>query len=649
MCSERHKRRGGTLRVMRKCGSLLISGALLLVGCGSDEGLAPLEVPEGCNPLAAEHDCLLPFPSDFFLVEDSSGDGKRVSLPASAQPHTDEGQALDVLALHPTAGFSPGNQIIALFPQGIDTEALVDATTDPNESLGPSSPTVLIDVDSGKPVLHLAETDPRTSEDARRALLIRPLVRLRDGARYVVAIRGLRDKNKAVLPPPEGFRRLRDGQAQDDPTLASLASRYEADVFAPLQSAGVARGQLQLAWDFTVRSEQDAIGDMLSVRDQVIAFYEDEAPELKVSKVEDKPDAHTFRRVSATITVPLYMQDAEPLALVHRDSAGQVSQNGTVEVPFTVLIPESVAAQPNKPARVMQFGHGFFGDRSEIDHFVNKLANERRFVVIAADWWGMSGTDRLALLGLISDNMSEALRFTDRVHQAMANFIALGYAATGSLADLPELQLGQGPLLDVSELYFYGISQGGILGGSYLALSPHIERAVLSVGGANFSFMMFRARPFIAFLALIGLEVTDRLEQQKLAVLWQSSFDHIDPLSFAPRVEAQVLMQIGIGDSAVPNLASHLHARALQVSQLEPPARPISGLQTASGPLEGSAIVEFDFGIDPLPGLQAIPPTEDNEAHEGVRRLEAAKEQLDLFLRQGGMIQHTCTGVCDPE
>ena len=418
---------------MRKSGFLLLVGALL-VGCGSDDGLAPLAVPAGCNPLAAEHDCLLPFPSDFFLVEGSSGEGKRVTLAASAQPRTDDDTALDVLALHPANGFSPGNQILALFPQGVDVADLVDAATDPNESLGPLSPTVLLDVDSGKPVLHMAETDPRATEDARRALLIRPLVRLRDGARYLVAIRGLRDNSGALLPVPEGFRRLRDGQAQDDPPLASLAARYEADVFAPLQSAGVARGSLQLAWDFTVRSEQDAIGDMLSVRDQIIAYFGAHTPELKVTKVEDKPDAHTFRRVSATVTVPLYMDDAEPLALLHRDGAGGVSQNGTVEVPFTVLIPESVAAMPQQPARVMQFGHGFFGDHSEINHFVYKLADERRFVVIATVWWGMNAQDRLALIGQVSENLSEVLRFTDRVHQGMANFLALSYAAKGPLA-----------------------------------------------------------------------------------------------------------------------------------------------------------------------------------------------------------------------
>jgi hypothetical protein len=108
-------------------------------------------------------------------------------------------------------------------------------------------------------------------------------------------------------------------------------------------------------------------------------------------------------------------------------------------------------------------------------------------------------------------------------------------------------------------------------------------------------------------------------------------------------------MQIGIGDAAVPNLASHLHARALGLSYLQPAPRVIAGLAMADAPFDGSAIVEFDFGVDPLPGIEAIPPTSDNEVHEGVRRLEVAKEQLDRFLQPGGSIEHTCDGVCDPE
>jgi hypothetical protein len=638
---------------------MVVACASLAVGCSakdSKEPLAPLSIPEGCNPIAhmpgIDGDCLLPFPSDFYRK-----DAARVAIPQRAGLVDKKGNAIDLLALHPPNGYSPGAQILALFPEGIDDSNLVGASADLTASLADGSATVIVD-EQGKRILHLAELDPRVDDDTRRALLIRPLVRLKDGARYVVAIRGLRGKNGALLAPREGFRRVRDGQASGDSVLAPLTARYHADVFAPLEKAGVAKADLQLAWDFTVRSRDDVTRDMVAVRKQTIAFFAGNMPKLAVVEQKDDPDKHTARRLELTIEVPMFLANTEPMAKLHRDANGAIAQNGTTKVPFTVWLPKSVAARPanGPPARLMQFGHGFFGQRSEVEDFINQLADERGFVVVAADWWGMSASDKTPIADALASNMNGALAFTDRVHQAVANLIAIALAAP-SLAALPELALGPKPLFSGSP-YFYGISMGHILGGTYFAMSPTIERAVLGVGGADWSLMMFRARPFVAFLAFVALAVPDKLDQQKFAALAQSELDRIDPLVYAPLIgepldgapkQRRVLMQIGIGDAAVPNLASHLHARALGLSLLTPSPRAIALLPTATAPFDGSAMVEFDFGIKPLPDAKAIPPVDDTKAHEAVRRLAAAKEQLDRFLRPDGKIEATCQGPCDPE
>ena len=67
------------------------------------------------------------------------------------------------------------------------------------------------------------------------------------------------------------------------------------------------------------------------------------------------------------------------------------------------------------------------------------------------------------------------------------------------------------------------------------------------------------------------------------------------------------------------------------------------------GPIDGSAMVEFDFGISPLPGERAQPSIDDTPAHEGVRRTKSGMEQIDRFLRPGGTIDHTCMDLCNPE
>ncbi|MBN2494500.1 MAG: hypothetical protein JXR96_07925 [Deltaproteobacteria bacterium] len=653
------------MQMNRQLFACLLCLACLASACGPAGGeLDPLPVPPGCNPLAADWDCMLPYPSDFFLVDDPSlPSGRRVEHTGGAVVRTADGEVADPTLIHPADGFSHIHQILAVFPAGVDPSGPVSHTGDVTASLAPSSPTLLLEAETGRAVLHFAELDPRAETDARRALLIRPLERLRDGARHIVAIHGLCGTDGSLLEAPEGFRRIRDAQAGGHELLEPLAARYDQEIFPALEAFGLERSELQLAWDFSTQTFEHLTADMLSVREQVIARFAARPPEITILEVEDDIHERIARRVEGTILVPLFVESTEPGARLVRDASGEPVAGADVAVPFTALIPRSVAErQPaDPPARLLQYGHGFFGRRdnlSELGH-IYPLLDGHRFVLVSADWWGMSIDDSMPVAGAIAERPSEIMVFTDRVHQAMANFIALAYAAEGPLLQQPEMQLGPQPMVDPSQLYFYGISQGHILGGTYAALTPHAERIALSVGGAGLSFIMFRARPFAAFLELIDIFFDDPLDIQKYTASTQLTFDRVDPITYAPHVLADtfpespasrsVLMHVGIGDPAVPNLASHLHARALGLGLLQPAPREIAGLDPVSAPFDGSALVEFDFGIDPLPGILATPPEQDNEVHEGVRELDAAVRQIDLFFRKDGQIEHCCDGICDPE
>ncbi|MEZ4222911.1 MAG: hypothetical protein R3B13_18355 [Polyangiaceae bacterium] len=644
--------------------ALVVMGAVL-AACGDGEGdttpLAPLDVPDGCQALAHQADCLLPFPSDAFLSSDASTpSGKRVEINGAAQPLDAKGASVDFTS-HVTAdGFSPGSQILALFPEGVDDSDLIFHTDDVTKSLDKDSFTQILEAETGEPVLHFAEVDPRAEEGAARALVLRPLVRLHDGKRYVVVLRRLKRPDGAAVTPPEGFRRLRDRQGTGDPKLAPLAERFEKDVFPVIAKRGLTRRELTLAWDFTVRSKDNLVGDMLEVRAQTLAYLA-QPPKLEIVAVTDAASEHIARRIDARVTVPLFLDKNEPLSSLTRDSEGHVIQNGTTQAEFSVFVPPSVAnrAQGMPPARLLQYGHGFFGSLEEAAGFPSQLADEKGFVVVATNWVGMSEQDRFRVVEQLVTKMGDGMRFVDRAHQAMANAIVVGAVAQGELAQRAELQFGAGAAYDPATLYFYGNSMGHILGGTYLALSPDVERGVLGVGGANLSFIMFRARPLAAFLLFVGQVFPDAIDQQKFAALGQLGFDRLDPLSYAPNVlqdtfegspaTRRVLMQVGIGDSEVNPLAAELHARALGLGTVKTPARAIAGVPEQSTPVDGSALVEFDFKVDPLPGLLAIPPTDSTDVHEGVRRLTASKQQLDGFLRSDGKIEHTCSGVCDPE
>jgi hypothetical protein len=173
--------------------------------------------------------------------------------------------------------------------------------------------------------------------------------------------------------------------------------------------------------------------------------------------------------------------------------------------------------------------------------------------------------------------------------------------------------------------------------------------------------MMFRARPFAQFLALLNLSMPDPLDQQKLHAHMQSQFDRIDPGSYArflvdeelpfgppaaPRGRA-VLLQMGIGDAQVPNVGSALHARLLGVPQLSPSASPpLFGLSQA--PFGGSrGLVVFDLGVDPSFYGPAAPAEDGNLVHDTVRQLDTARAQLARFF-DDGVIEDSCGGPCQP-
>ncbi|MCY1019897.1 hypothetical protein [Pyxidicoccus sp. MSG2] len=625
---------------------------------GGDAGtqLPPLEVTQGCNPIAAEHDCLLPFPSDYFLAEDATlPSGHRVRLTEAAKLKMPDGGSFDFTDLHPADGWSHGTQVLALFPGGVDATNL-PALASPTAATTGS--TVLLDAERGEGVLHFAELDPRASSDARRALFVRPLARLRNGARYIVALRGLKAKDGTPVPVPEGFRRIRDGQTAGDPLLAPIAARYEEDVFPALAAAGVPRAELQLAWDFTTESEENVTRDMLDVRSLAMEALAATPPAVTVTEVKDDVDANVARRIKGTILVPLFLESTQPGALLTRDTQGRVRRNGEAAVPFTLQIPRSVWGQGVAPVRFIQYGHGFFGSQAEADGlFVRPFIQATQTVVMTVDWWGMSNVDAPGVLQAMGSNPTQTLRFTDRVHQGMANQLAVTYAARTTLKEVPELQDKGVLVYDPEQTYFYGISQGHILGGTYVALSPHVSRAVLSVGGADFSLMMFRARPFSPFLNSIAQTVPDALDQQKFAALTQTGFDRIDPMTYARHVltdlypgapaSRRVLAQYGLGDASVPNVATELHARAMGLTQQLPATWRVPLLAAQEGAIDGSGLVQFDFGLPaPLPGTEANLPAQDNAVHEGVRRDDEGREQVNRFLRPDGQVEVTCSGIC---
>ena len=647
---------------------------LMAAGCGDDgsPGPAPLVIPAGCNPIAFENDCLLPYPSDFFLTDDASmPSGKRVVLTEAALPRTAADVPFDFTVTHPIDGFSPHQPIMAYFPTGVTTDGVVFHTDDPTKSQWPDSKALLIDAETGKAVPAWAEIDMSTPNPPERAFVVRPFTRLENGKRYIVALQGLFASNEdgtkgEIAKTPAGFMRIRDKQAASDPVLGPIAERYEKEIFPALLALGVSRDKLQLAWDFTVSSEENNTRDLLALQADLIPKLTANAPAVTVkSVVENTPqqNENIWLRIEGTIRVPLYLTNDQIGAKLFRDAAGKIAQNGEAEVPFTLQLPHSAnPADANfEPARMLEYGHGFFGLQEEINYgFMRGFTNEQKYAAASVDWWGMAEPDINIVIQNALEKQGEMFDFVDRLHQAMANFIALSYALKGPIAELPALQRFNKPLYDPAKLYYYGISQGAIFGVTMLALNPLIDRAALGVGGGPYSLMMSRSASFSQLYGLLQSKIQSPLAIAKLLMLSQGTWDRVDPMTYAPHLltntfpgspaNRHLLLQNGIGDHSVNNLSTHLVARAIGIPLLEGASAPIWGLNTTAGPAD-DALVMADYKLPTLPGVYYAVPTdaEKNGVHEDVRQNPKLKAQIDAFFQPNGTITNTCDGVCDPE
>jgi hypothetical protein len=632
-----------------------------------------------CNPLAPEWDCLMPYPSDLYRRVDALlPGGHRVELPPEVQleNHTvDPPQRFDFFEMFPADGFSVLPQIGLRLGGPISTEGLVGPMTELGPSMSATSRTLLIDAETGEFQPHFVEYDARPANDEDRTLMIRPAWRLQNGRRYVVALQGLERPDGTPVAAPSGFRALRDGEPNNE-VMKRLERYFDDRVFPVLASKGISRDRLQLAWDFTTQSFENAAGDLLRVRELALESFRSTPIEVEVTRVVDyRPDEQDGnirgRLVRGRLRVPLFTVQGKPDsartaddkedpaddqagARLFRDAAGRVAQNGFSTADFTLVIPRSVVdgTKPG-PARLLQFGHGFFGGRDELLGYAADFANRTGMVIAGVDWTGSTSIDAATIYADLLSDPASCFRFVERTHQGMVNFLALAEAAKTTLRTVPAMQLDGRLVIETDgPVYYYGISQGHILGTTYLALAPHIDRAALSVGGMSFGFMMSRSRNFMQFLGPIDRLLGDeerRAEATRLVMLQQTVFEKIDPVTYAPFVREntlpgspprrQLLMQIGVGDAQVPNLATHLQARTMGLPLLTPAPRSIWGIAETAGPAE-EALVEFDFGL-PM-SLEARPAENDNPVHEGVRRTRAAIAQIDGFLRPGGLIEVTC-------
>ena len=646
--------------------------------------------------------CLLPFPDDYYTIPDpSTATGRRIDLHAAGMPKNAGGTPIDPTPYLHNDGFSPGQGMVLKVP-GLDTApALQQAGAVPLNHLGrysePDQPVVVIDATTGQRQPIWVEIDSNASSPEKTALEIHPAVNFASGHRYIVALRNLKDTAGRAIPAPEGFRYYRDQLPSSEGPINVQRPRFES-IFNTLRSAGIRRSNLYLAWDFTVATDENIAARELHIRDNALASLGDTtpgdgvmdgtAPDFQVTQVDDftsAQDPEIARRVRGTFTVPCYLQpNCGPGGSFQLGADGLPSRNGGNDwtANFDCIIPRTAIdpSPPPTPGRPAIYGHGLFGSASEVFNadIQQELANTYGFVLCATDEIGMAGGDLGNTVGILAD-LSKFPQLADRLQQGLLDEIFLGrlMAMSGGFASDGAFHVdgttGSDSVIDPTELYYEGSSQGGIMGGALTAVDPDFTRSVLNVPAMNYSVLLPRSVDYDEFALILNGSYTDELERPLLLSLIQMLWDRGEPNGYAHRMTSnplpgnpphKVLMNIALGDHQVTNFQSDVEARTIAASTHAPIIDPgrwpdydiLWNVPTiTSYPFDGSAAIYGDIGPirpNPLPPPDQIgvpPPPLTNtpnrggeDPHGAPRGAPLALQLISDFLRLNGAVTNPC-------
>ncbi len=645
-------------RYMHVVGPLVVAlGVAPLTACEPEPDPISILVEEECegtNPM----NCALPWPSDRWLVDGS------LQYDPAAIPLNKDGDPFDVEPYAIRDGFSPSSTIMTMFATDVDLDNTPGMPVEGSWelSVADDSPTVIVDLVTGDRIAHFAEIDRRAHEDESPGQLVpdptlfylRPAVRLQDGRDYGVAIRNVQLIDGTVPEAFPAFAALRDAVITNAPTIEDRRDGYE-EMFEVFASAGVERETLQQAWRFRTSSGDNVRRDLIAMRDDALERVPVGGGSCTATEVREDFDDRAFRRVDGTFEVPLYMDSEYTGSRVVRGADGLPEFQGWTTADFTLLIPHSLAQEGADPGPLLGFGHGLMGSASGEGGggFLRGFGNDYGMVSVATNWAGMSEDD----ITTVAIALSEVGTFPstgERLMQGMINMIVMIRSFHGACATMDELLVDGRQVIDTDEEpYFMGISQGGIFGGTVMALTPDVSKGALLVGAMNYPLMIGRSVDFYDYEVVYKVWYPERVDREILMSLMISMWDFAEPNPWIPLLMGepppggeprQILYQIAKDDSQVPNVASDIAVRTMGIPMLSPTTVDAWGIETAAGPVP-SAYVYYDLQREPAPeGNEA--PLDGNGAHGDQRYIPAAREQLNRFFQPDGVVEDFCGGPC---
>jgi len=622
-------------------------------------GVEETEGTAGCDNLLDS--CAYPFPTRGMMA-----DG-HLALPAEALPRTDDDEPMNTTFLNEFTAYGAASPILFQLPG-----AVVPAWEpfDSAPSLEADSPVLVVDAATGEPLPFWVETDFLAEDLDDTLFVIRPAAPWPRGTEVVVGLRNWVTDDGAAAPTPPAFASLRDQTASEHIGIHDRRDHFDTVVFPALEAAGASRDELQLAWSFPVRSEEEATGRLLGVRDAIFDALPAEGPDFQIDDIlvctgvtlpeGCHPDIRVI--VDGTIFVPSVVLPPDDLGVrqIRTDADGNPVVEGTEAWKFRFQLPH-VAFDGKEPVPVLQYGHGFLGSYDEANNgWLRELAQRQGMAILATSMQGMNETDFFTWINVLAGDGGRFPHLTDLSMQGVVNQLVQQRMVMTSLADdaPKELRRGDGqPAWDRDTVWYHGNSQGGSVGTLVMATSLDVQRGDLGVPGSGYPFLLHRSTVFTDYtLVLEGSYDGDDAVSRFLSLLG-TGWDDVDPLTFAPHITDplpgtpahEVLLHVAKEDQQVHNEASFILGRATGAVLATPAVRPVWGLEEVAYPFTAeAALIEVDFMIpddptplDPPDGDPSEP--NDGDTHGWLRKWAPAQDQMVHFFRTGEFID-VCGG-----
>lgn len=565
---------------------------------------------------------------------------------------------------------------------------------------------------------------------AQSALLIRPAKNFDENTRYIVLLRNLKDSNGSTLKAHANFAVCRDQVALQNPLVQSRCDSLENDVFANLPS-DVSRDELYLAWDFTVASKWSNVGRLKQMRDDAFASLAGNAPEYTIDRVvEDGLKTGIARRIEGTLTVPSYVVPFDPSPAERSEfnqAVNQMAEQGaaifgssaedfaealglaqSVSLPpnrlfydpsdtqhqdpwlfrygdglpdqaplpmttrFICQIPETAFEPLAEPTRAGVYGHGLLDSRAAVNYDgVPEMSREHHFTFCTVDWFGFASGDLGNVASVLVD-LSNFPVIPDASQQGVLNFLFLARALkheNGFAADPAFKNAAGEAVIDNSEIFYDGNSQGGILGGVVTAMSPDIKRGVLGALGMNYSTLLRRSKDFDQYSVPLYLAYQDDLDRNLLfgmmQMLWDRSENngyahHMTDNSYLGGPENELLLHPSYSDQEVTVWSADVMGRTIGAAQDWQQVRIVGDLlgqadrhvdvtphslmpaMDYNDPemVKGSVLIEYDDIRVHLPPIRNVPPRTGRNPHDDPAKKNDGygRCQKSHFLHKAGRI-----------